>query len=106
MKVLSPAIQLLTSIVPEASVAGWHVAATLTALPQYIVIASGRQVVNYSHKNAVFFFLFWPGEEKGKKKFETRHRKKKLRMRQIKILYIFVPIYRKIYSFGKWIAFQ
>ena len=40
-------------------VADWHVAATLTALPEYIIIASGRQVVNYSHKNA-FFFLFWP----------------------------------------------
>ena len=33
----------------------------LPSLPEYIIIASGRQVVNYSHKNAVFFFLFWPG---------------------------------------------
>ena len=32
-----------------------------TALPEYIIIASGRQVVNYSHKMLFFFFLFWPG---------------------------------------------
>ena len=38
-----------------AFVAGRRVAATLTALPEYIIIASDRQVVNYSHKNTVFF---------------------------------------------------
>ena len=62
-----------------AFVAGWHVAATLMALPEYIIITSDRQVVNYRLKKITqkywFFSLFWPGHSQ-KNAFSKRANKR------------------------------
>ena len=55
--------------------AGLHVSATLMVLPEYILVASDRQVVNGVITQNYVFFLFWPGHSQ-KNAFSKRVKKR------------------------------